>query len=258
VGPEPHRVLVLGPSQVSYAYHESQETTTVGALLERALVERAPATQWRCESRALFYGPRMAERAAALVRELQPDAVFLTLSANPFLRDIPMARIRRRWPRLYPAARRIAERLKRLAGGGQVSSPKGWVFRFPQWLLLIVVGGEPEVAVDAARAFTLETLQALTRQEDLPVVCRLPGAITAVKSSREKEKYRERMNSFLGPVRDYCGQHGVFCWDLWAELSRAGRDVGISPDGEYTDLPTRRFEADSVAEMLTSLLEISV
>ena len=103
-------VLLLGSSRMGYV--EGDASGALTELLELELRDRSPSVTWRVEARPLFYGPRMAEIAARHWEATRADFVVVDLGSNPFAEDVPIARIRRRWPRLYPLARRVAERLK--------------------------------------------------------------------------------------------------------------------------------------------------
>ena len=240
-------VLLLGSSRLNYV--EGDPSGSLTALLSAALGERAVSVTWRVEGRPLFYGPRMPEVARRHWETTRADFVVVDLGSNAFADDVPIARIRRRWPRLYPFARRMAERFKVMAGGGQVASPRGWLFRFPRWLVLRLVGAEPEVEMEAATAATLATLDQLLRLEDPVVICSF-GFMPEPSGPRARAVYRSRVQPFTRRVLEYCREHHVAVYDRLEALAEAGRPAGRSVDRNYVDRATREFDAAKLAEMV--------
>jgi hypothetical protein len=221
--------------------------------VERALEKRLPGSVWRCQTRPLFYGRRMADLAERHAREVKPSAVVVNLGATPFARDVPIARIRRRWPRLYPYARSAAERLKGLAGGGRVGGPGGWPYRLPRWLVEVLIGAEPEVQVEEAMACTTEALDALVRSEETAVVCGF-GFMPFPVEGKQAATFRARADLFRSTVQRYCAERHVASYDRLEELTRAGRQSGRSFDADYADQQTREFEAMLIADRIARSL----
>jgi hypothetical protein len=172
----------------------------------------------------------------------KPDVIALNLIQAPFLLDMPLAVVRRRWPRLYPRTRALAQRLRAAAGGRDVRTPRGWLYRLPRRLLQLAVGGEPEIAVEDAIACTTETLDRLLQLEDCALVCgfhTLPERATG----RAADLYAQRVGLFKRRVGDYCREHHIRVYDLEAELARQGRTYAYSgADKLYPDLPARAFQ----------------
>ncbi len=186
---------------------------------------------------------------------MQAAAVVLSLVHSPFAADVPIAVIRRRWPRLYPYARSVAERLKAFAGGAEVPSLPGWPYRFTRWCVARVVGQEPEVGVDDAIRYTTETLDSLLRFEDLALI---PGFFMRVRvSGKAATVQRQRVQTFKTRVGQYCEQRHVDVFDCDLAIAGVGQAHGASgKDAAYGDCRTRQLTANLIAErVLAGLLE---
>jgi hypothetical protein len=249
-------VLFLGASNLTFS--DTGPDETIPALAEKQLRVLAPDEEWRCEVRSLTYGPRMAEIAERHTRAVQAAAVVVSLVHSPFAADVPIAVIRRRWPRLYPYARSVAERLKALAGGAEVSSLPGWPYGFTRWCVARVVGQEPEVGVDDAIRYTTETLDSLLRFEDLALI---PGFFMRVHgvSGKAAAVQRQRIQTFKSRVGHYCEQRHVDVFDRDLAIAGVGQAHGASnKDAAYGDRTTRQLTANLIAErVLAGLLERS-
>jgi hypothetical protein len=244
-----HTVLLLGASNLLYT--ETDASSTLTALLEAELNGVLADQAWHSEARPLFFGPRMGEMASIYVKTDKPTAVVVNLGEMPFSRDVPIARIKRRWPRLYPLARRLAERSKALAGGNRVRGPRGWLFRFPRWVAIKLIGAEPEIALEDAVTWTLDALDSLVRSEDVIVVCGL-SFMPGPTHGAERQVYWRRANSFKSRISGYCQDHHVPIYDRLQELAHAGRQTAFSVDADYGNLATRRFEAGLIRERIAS------
>ncbi|HEY7269595.1 MAG TPA: hypothetical protein VH951_07190 [Dehalococcoidia bacterium] len=246
------RVLLLGASQVRYS--DSGPADSVLGLLESHLARLRPDIAWRCENRPLHYGARMPEFALRAIDEVKPSAVVLGFVIGPFTWPNPMGRIRRRWPRVYRLARNSAEFLKKLAGGGNVSSPRGLIFRAPRQLLAWTIGAEPEVDADAAMDSTVATLDALARREDVAIVCGLT-LFPAAQESRRTTNYATVQDRFRELVKDGCRRHHFGLYDRIDQAARLGHAIGYGINKDYADLPTRRQDAESLAALIVAGLE---
>jgi hypothetical protein len=223
-------------------------------LLQRRLTEAAPGQAWRCVTRPLHFGARMAEMAVRHVEATMPEAVVISLVESPFTWRNPMGRIRRRWPRFYPYARRIADRLKGAAGGGNVNSVRGLVFRAPRRLLCWVVGAEPEVDVEDAVAATIATLEALARREELCVVMGMTR-FPASRQGRRAAAHQAIVSRFQAPIREACLRQHVAFYDRVEEAERAGFVIGYGNDRDYANLESRSFEAGLMASRVLAGLQ---
>ncbi len=244
------RILLLGPS--SLAYTDTDDSDAIPALLQAELRQRLPGFEWRCEVRSWLYTPRSPEIAQRHVDAFRPDVVVLSLVTTPFWTNNPIAVIRRRWPRLYPYARRIAERLKRMARGGHIASPRGWLFRFPRLLLVWAIGAEPEVDYQEATDATTATLDALARNEDLQVIC---GFSRFLPGKRTPPVSLQRIAFFTERVLGRCRSHHFAAYDRAEALATAGKAEGHARDLDYADLQTRRFEAGLMADLIAETFE---
>lgn len=241
---EPQTVLLLGASNLTYS--EDGRSLTLVALIEDEIGKRLPASNWRCEARPLFYGPRMVDAAEAQTKRIKPAAVVVSLLAWSFATGTPMGRIRARWPALYPSARAIADRLKKAAGGTDVKTPRGWIFKAPRWLVLQLVGSEPEVDVNDAVRSSIETLDALVRLEGPLVICAISLFVTKTKRG-EAEAVRRRLELFKTSLEDHCRLRHIALYD------RTDQSHNRSPaDADYAGLETRRYEASLIAGLLAS------
>ncbi len=247
------KLLVLGPSNV--VFRETDASASAAELFEQALNGASGGPAWMAESRLLFYARSMARRADTAVEEVGPDAVLLTLISKPFIIEAPIARLRRLLPGLYPKARRIADWLKSLAGGNNVASPRGWLFRLPRWLLLMTIGGEPELDIDDAIAYAKATLDALVSHEDILVVCRLPFGLNASAGARGRRQM-ERVERFNEAVGEHCRKRHVITYERGLEMQRAGTTIGQSArDGEHADYGAQVFDAGFVSRIIVRAME---
>jgi hypothetical protein len=218
-------------------------------LLESSLAHLRPDIAWRCENRLLHFGGRMAEFADRHIEEVKPSAVVLAFVTSPFTWPTAMGRIRRRWPRLYPHARRAADFFKRLSGGGNITSPRGLVFRAPRQLLIWAIGAEPEVEVGLALDSTEATLDSLARYEDTAIVC----GLTLFPASRERRREAQQaalQERFSSAVAGACKRHHFGLYDRLREAAGLGHVVDYGRNRDYADLPTRRLDADRMAALI--------
>ncbi len=245
-------VLLLGASHLTYT--DTDTSATIPALVEADLASRLPDVSWRCEVRPLFFGPRMPELAERHARDLRPLAVVLSLVQDPFSDDVPIAVIRRRWPRFYPRARKLAERLKTIAGGPGIQSPRGWVYRAPRRLLAALVGAEPEVDVEDAVRFTTATIDSLLRLEEPVVVCGFSFTPHSPAGTR-KAVYDQRLALFRQRLRAYCEPRHVAVYDRNEALRSRGLQYESGRDRRYASIQTRRAQALEIADIVIASQE---
>lgn len=241
-------VALLGPSMIFFS--ENGEASTMLGLQQAALAGAAPQVRWRCEGRILFPGESMARRAEALVEATKPAAVVLVLSAFQFAHESVSLRIRERWPRLYPAARYLMEKVRGLAGGGFEGSrsPRGWLFRLPRQLALWLIGGASDITPEAFLAYSKEALVALSRHEDLIVICRMPVFYWPLSPSQEA-RAKLKLARVKAELAQHCASGHIPTYDLVDE-ARGRVELVPAADGVHFSEITRRFEADVIARRL--------
>lgn len=245
-------VLLLGPSSVQFS--ESGEGSAMPALLSQALGQERPSREWTCQSRLLFFGEAMSRRALSLVEALRPDAVALMFSSVDFGDDFVSYRIRNRHPRLFPAFLAASRAWKAVSGGGPEGSPgpRGWLFRLPFRFTRWAVGADPAVPLPEAIRFAIETLDTLLRIESLGIVCRLTTPIPFYEDRLEEHKRRVRV--FNDSIGRYCSSHRIAHYDVWQILQGNGLGYGLADDRLHADFPTRRFDAQTMAQHLLPAL----
>ena len=197
----------------------------------------------------------MAEVAERQARAVKPAAVILSLVHSPFAADVPMAVIRRKWPRLYPYARSVAERLKAFAGGAEVPTPAGWPYRFTRWSVGRLVGREPEVPVEDAIRYTTEAIDSLLRLEDFALTCGFFMRIHGV-TGKDLDAQRRRIAAFKAEVSRYCEQRHVDVFDRDEAFARANETHQASGrDAAYGALRTRELTAALLSERILRILQ---
>jgi hypothetical protein len=246
---QPHSLAILGPSMVFYS--ESGDAGSMRALQETALAEAAPETEWSCESSLLFVGESMAALAGKFVAGRRPNAVVLVLSAFQFTHQSACRRIHERWPRLFPAVRYVMGRMRQLAGGEGGPSPRRWLFSVPRQLALWALGGAYELTPEEFSEYVKEALVALSRTEELTVICRLPVFYWQVPKSQQTRAQLSlaRVNEDLAK---YCASLHIPAYDLASEARGQHLELVPAPDGLHFSEGTRRFEAETIARYVAA------
>jgi hypothetical protein len=240
-----YNVLMMGSSAISFT--EAGPELTTPALIEAALRERMPGPDWHCQGDLLFPGETMRRRAATLIERHRPDAAVLWLTSIPFAEDFVVYAVRRRLPRLYSLAWKVAEGSKALAGGSLEGalSPRGLVFRAPRAVARRFIGIEPETTLAAAIESTCDTLRDLARYEDLAVVCRL--AVTVPIQQGWLAEAERRTDAFNREVSAACDQLRIAHYQARERAAAEGFPYGMAADLVHFNLPSRRYEAGIVA-----------
>jgi hypothetical protein len=247
-----HTVLLLGPSGILYV--EGRPGETMADHLGVALARRHPEIVWKCEPGLLYVSEGMVRRAVGLAEKSRPDAIALLLGAPAFADDFVVNRIRRLWPRAYPFALRISERLKALAGGGSEGARgvRGLIFRLPRWLALRLVGADPGIDVDTAIRCAIETIDALLRFEDTALACRLSFPVPFYHS--ERQEHLNRVARFNSVVAAHCQSRRIPHYDLQATMEEIGDRPGFVGDGVHPDPRTQQFDMGLMAERVAGAL----
>jgi hypothetical protein len=227
-------------------YSDSGEAGSMQALQEAALSRTASETEWVCESGLLFVGKSMASRAHRFVADRKPDTVVLILSAFQFTHKSVCLRIQKRWPRLFPAARYVMEKMRLVAGGEGGSSPRGWLFSLPRGLALWAIGGACELTPEEFIANAREALVALSRTEEMTVICRLPVFYWQVPEGQRKraEAQVARVNEDL---TQHCATLHIPAYDLASEARQGHIELVPARDGLHFSEATKSFEANVIA-----------
>jgi hypothetical protein len=245
---ESYRVLLLGPSNTNFT--ETSPDETLPKLIEAELRRLAPDVSWECASERLFFGDSMPRRAVSVVRRVRPDLVVVVCASPAFSMYAVVYRLQQSAPWLYRPALKAAQVLKGMAGGGSEGSPslRGQIFRLPRRVAARVFGLATVTTVDEAIASTKEALDALLREEELSVVCRLTVPVPYYGDQAAEDVGRvERFNAAVGA---HCRQRNVTCYDLSAALRGAGRVYEFWDDRLHPSINTRRFEAGVAAGLV--------
>jgi hypothetical protein len=229
-------------------FSDTGPSGVMSSLLRAELDTGAPACEWTCESVEIPPARDMPERVAAAVDEKKPAAVVMSFSASYFTYDFVIARVRRRWPRLYGLTQALTRELRDAAGGGWSGgqSVRGLLYRAPRWLGARLIGAEPFMKVEHAAANACAALSYLAAREEIVVVCKLPAMQVRVPAA-DLSRYRARLEQFKQAVAATCAGNGISTYELEDALRRAGRNLGIVADGIHADLPTRKFDAGLMA-----------
>jgi hypothetical protein len=251
--PQERRVLLLGSSRVTH--RDPATGLTLPATLCSRLADLAPALHWRCSGQLLFVGPSMADRARALVLSEEPDALVLDLPSLSYIYQSVLLRVRNRWPPLYSVSKRLARRFRRLGGGGANASQswRGSVFRLPQVFAVRLLGADSELSPEQALVYMTDMLDALTKFEDLSIVCRLPTAAWPIPGPLRGEAMR-RLDFVRARIAEYCDRRRVPYYDLLEGLRQEAITFGLSRDGLHKDGRTTEIEADLIAREVVNEL----
>jgi lysophospholipase L1-like esterase len=242
------RVLVLGSSDITYVPESGRHT--VPALLQPELRTRRPDIEWRLESALLYPTADMAARTRANVERTKPDVLYLSMGANTFIEKSVTFSIRKRWPRLYPAAAPIIRAAKSAAGGAREASPgpRGLLFRAPRRLARALFGMAPFIDPEVALKATRETFGYLATL-DFPVIVRL--AEGGIQQAYQREAARALTDAYNAAVRRLCAENGFPVFRLSEEL---GPRYGRTPDGLHSDAFTQAYEVTRAADLILKAL----
>jgi hypothetical protein len=243
------RTLILGRSNLDFT-EPGLADASVPTLLESRLRAEAPEFEHELVTASLYFGDRMASRAAEVIEREQPDATFVQIGTNSIEEEFVVWSIQTRWPKLYPFALTIAQALKSAAGGGPegADSARGELFRLPRAFARKVFGAEAGNDLEEALRCTLETVDALARFEDRGVAMQL----LPVVRDRPLPSAQKRLDYFSRALTARCEKRHVRL------LSRFDycREMGVVPQpsghGIYPGRVTR--EAD-VRAMTSFILE---
>lgn len=247
------RVLLLGSSGMVFT--DTGPSGMLPNLLREELAGREPRIRWECEAAEVPPGRDMQARVAAAIDRDDVVAVVLAISASYFAYDYVVARVRRRWPRLYPLARRLAGEVKLASGGGFAggSSVRGALFNGPRYLASRVLGAEPYMRLDHVIPNTIASLDTIARRQGIVAVCKLPSMNQGLAEA-EAARYRPRVDQFDREVGAACQDLGVFVYDLQAAMAEAGLMEVRVDDGLHADLATRRWDAGFLAGVIVDRL----
>jgi hypothetical protein len=223
-------------------------------MLQEQLSEADPSTDWQCSAEVVFLTPSMPERALAAARAADADVVVLRLVGSYFFDEFAIERIRQISPWLYRRCRSLAQWLQDVGGGGPDAAAglRGWVCRFPRWVLLNTLGTAPRISVVDAISTVKRTVDELLKLEDVHVIVRLPSYPKSRHTNLEA--YEARITAFGSAVRAHCDERRVPYYD-WAEVRRLARDSReIGPDRFHPVVDTRELDARSMGEAVLMAL----
>ncbi len=247
------KVLLLGSSV--FTFSQSDEAGKVAAMVVAELSRTAPQVTWRCRGELLYETPQTAARALELTDRYEPDVVVFDLGTYQFLHAAVMIRIRKRWPRLYPAVRYLSEHVNRLGEnklhGG--TKTRGLIYRLPRRALLAFIGQEVQQTPQASLDYAFAAFDALLRKEQLALVCSMPKFYW---DEPDMDWCRAQIRVAADGLAAYCERRHVPRYDLGAELAVAGRAWGLVRDGVHYDRATAEFEAGLIAERVLEALDV--
>jgi len=255
MAPSSVRVAVVGASNLTYS-----EVGPEGSLLplpRLALSRLAPDATWECLPAPVRMSREVAAPLGAMVEEMQPDVLVLTLTATPFAQDFVTNRIRRRWPKMHRMALRASQRLKIGAKETDpVFTPRRLLYRIPDAIAYRLIGGEPYYTAERAVAGAKDAIDCILRFEEVVGLCRLPR-LSEVMRGRRRQLYADRVDVFNAAVSEHCRRKHMPYFMMGDEFEAAGVTPTYIGDGLHFDLPTRTFEADAIARHVLRVLEPS-
>lgn len=255
MAPPSVRVAVVGASNLTYS--EVGPDGSSLPLLRRALPRLAPDVAWECLPAPVRMSREVAAPLSAMVGGLQPDIVVLSLTATQFAQDFVTNRIRRRWPKVHRLALRASQRLKISANEPDpVFTPRRLLYRIPDAIAYRLIGGEPYYTVEKAVAGAKEAIDCILRFEDVVGLCRLPR-LSEVMRGHRRQLYSERVDVFNAAVSEHCRRRHMPYFMMGDEFEAVGVTPTYIGDGLHFDLPTRTFEADTIARHVVRVLEPS-
>ena len=241
-----YRVLITSSSTASYA--ESSPEQSEYALLETYLHRERPECDWRCAAEIIYLTASMPERTVAAAKRHEADAVVLRLVGGFFFNEYVIERIRQISPRLYRASRNVAQWWRDLAGGGPHGDDdaRGWLYRFPRWLLIKTIGTAPRISVEDAIVAVTKTIDELLKLEDVHVLVRLPS-YPKTRDTNLKE-YERRTTAFGTAIREHCERRRVPYYDWAGVRRRAQHERVIGDDRWHPTLDSRDLDVRTMAQ----------
>jgi hypothetical protein len=242
-----YKVLLLGASNMYFS--ESGEDATAPNLLRAYLRAAAPDSDLEVADARVAYGERMAEFALRARRREEPNAVVLLLGTNNFEQDYVVYAIRRRWPRLYPMALSIADRMNRLSGASMDGGAdlRGELFRLPKRLGLMLVGGDPLFPTASAFEWAKDTLDALVAAgEDRP----LAAVLHPTSHLKPPKMAAARVAAYSRMLEDYCRAKSITFMSRLDYCAAFGVTPRPAPAANYSDRATREADAKAVGDFV--------
>lgn len=236
------KVLAMGASTFFFSETTPEETTL--NLVKGRVQQLRPDIAWEFSGTTLYLAPGMAARVEKVVTAERPDLVLLRPPSVQLVQDFVVHRIRERWPGLYNRSVWLSEILNRWAGGGPAGAegPRGWIFRVPRWLMLKLVGVAPALRVEEAIEVVHQSLDVLSRMEDVQVIYVLPG--TTMVPNIPAAEARRRRDAFAAGVGAICAEKGFLLVNPEAEYERLGIVRGRPIDGWHPGVDDRRVDGD--------------
>jgi hypothetical protein len=241
------KLLVLGSSGVEYP-SDRPELSLPSLLIER-LQTAQPDVAWEVATGLLYPTQTMAPRAVALLEQHRPDAVFFICSAV-YAEETVVFSVRKRWPRLYRPAARLATLFEGPLGepGGGEGGLRSMLYGAGRSVAVAVAGKAPMVTMEEAIASTGAALKRLAARTNVPLACRLTCG--SFRDQSQTAETRRRVAAFNERIADECRCLGIGVVDLVGEMAAAGLEYTFEPDMVHGDLAARRFCADRAAALL--------
>jgi hypothetical protein len=241
------RSALLGPSSLRFS--EPGPDASTPTLIREYIARECPDLEHELDTPLLMYGARMAEIAGRAVARADYGAVVVVLGTNNFEQDYVVYAVRRRWPKLYPLALKIADSVNKASGYGMDGGPglRGELFRTPKRAGLALIGGEPNFSMAQAATWMTEAMDAiLAKSEGTPVAI----ALHPTSHDRPMRKAQERVDAYSQIVRDYCRSKRItllsrldYCRDL-------GVTIGRAPGAAYSNRITRETDAKVIGDFI--------
>jgi hypothetical protein len=245
------KLLVLGSSGVEHPA-DRPELSLPNLVLER-LQAAQPERLWELETGLLYPTTSMPARAAALIEKHRPEAALFICSAV-FAEETVVFSIRKRWPRLYRPATRLAALFEGPAGepGSAGSSMRSALYSRGRRIAAAVAGKAPMVTLEEAVTSTAATLRELAAHQGVALACRLTCG--SARDDTQRSEVRRRIDEFNRLVAAECRELGIGVIDLVGEMAAAGLEYTLEADKVHGDLAARTFCADRAAALLVEAL----
>jgi hypothetical protein len=183
------------------------------------------------------------------VRKEDPNAVVLLAGTNNFEQDYVVYAIRRRWPRLYPYAVKLADRLNKVSGASMDGGAglRGELFRVPKRLGLVLVGGDPLFTMAQGFEWLRASVDAVVScGEDRPV------AVVLHPTSHEKPPHSapKRVRAYSRMVEDYCRSKHITYMSRLDYCAAMGVRPRPAKGANYSDRATRDADAAAIGNFV--------
>jgi hypothetical protein len=237
------RTLLLGPSNLGFS--ETGEDGTTPNLIRDYLRQHGPRFEHELTTAALQVGQRMAPVAVRAVERDDPQAVVIQVGTYAFDEDRVVFAVRRRWPRAFPVALAIADRMRLLSGGGPDGGNglRGLAFKLPRSLATRLIGAEPRIPLAEVIQWTTEMIDALAKFEDKAITLQV---LTNLRSP-PLPVVVERVDNFVRALRLHGERRRIPVICRTEYCAEWGVTSEPAPHGVHGGLRTRQADARAAA-----------